>query len=141
MFDVGPHRFEFRLGDGSANPYLLQAAIIAAGLDGLEKQTEPGEPCFENMYAPTPEAMAAAAGMPVWLQVVGLGLGVSGAYGTHVHATIANATIPSDSLHFTRENDLIGGALTPKNGLVKVPENPGLGIELDMVAVEKYRIA
>ena len=57
-------RFEFRLGDGSANPYLLQAAIIAAGLDGLEKQTEPGEPCFENMYAPTPEAMAAAAGMP-----------------------------------------------------------------------------
>ena len=86
-------------------------------------------------------AIAESAGMPVWLQVVGLGLGISGAYGTHVHSVIPNATIPSDSLHFTRENDLIGGALTPKNGLVKVPENPGLGIELDMVAVEKYRIA
>ena len=85
--------------------------------------------------------MAEAAGLPVWLQVVGLGLGVSGAYGTHVHAVIRNATIPSDSLHFTRENDLIGGALTPKDGFVEVPETPGLGVELDMTAVEEYRVS
>ena len=84
--------------------------------------------------------MAEAAGVPVWLQVVGLGLGVSGAYGTHVHAVIRNATIPSDCLHFTRENDLIGGALTPKDGLVAVPSAPGLGVELDMAAVEHYRV-
>ena len=84
--------------------------------------------------------MAEAAGMPVWLQVVGLGLGVSGAYGTHVHAVVRNATIPSDCLHFTRENDLIGGALMPKDGFVEVPDSPGLGIELDMQAVEKYRV-
>ena len=84
--------------------------------------------------------MAEAAGMPVWLQVVGLGLGVSGAYGTHVHAVVRNATIPSDVLHFTRENDLIGGALTPKEGFVEVPDAPGLGVELDMAAVEKYRV-
>lgn len=85
--------------------------------------------------------MAEAAGLPVWLQVVGLGLGVSGAYGTHVHAVVRNATIPSDSLHFTRENNLIHGALTPKDGLVEVPTAPGLGIELDMAAVEQYRVA
>ena len=84
--------------------------------------------------------MAEAAGMPVWLQVVGLGLGVSGAYGTHVHAVVRNATIPSDSLHFTREDDLIGGALDPVDGHVEVPSTPGLGIELDMAAVEKYRV-
>ena len=84
--------------------------------------------------------MAEAAGMPVWLQVVGLGLGVSGAYGTHVHAVVRNATIPSDVLHFTRENDLIGGALIPREGFVEVPEGPGLGVELDMEAVEKYRV-
>ena len=84
--------------------------------------------------------MAEAAGMPVWLQVVGLGLGVSGAYGTHVHAVVRNATVPSDCLHFTRENDLIGGALEPKDGLVRVPDGPGLGVELDMTAVEKYRV-
>ena len=57
-------RFEFRLGDGAANPYLLQAALIAAGLDGLNNKIEPGEPSHENMYAPTPEAIAAAATMP-----------------------------------------------------------------------------
>lgn len=84
--------------------------------------------------------MAEAAGLPVWLQVVGLGLGISGAYGTHVHAVVRNATIPSDCLHFTREDDLIGGALTPKDGLVAVPEAPGLGVELDMTAVAKYRV-
>ena len=84
--------------------------------------------------------MAEAAGLPIWLQVVGLGLGISGAYGTHVHAVVRNATVPSDSLHFTRENDLISGALTPKDGFVQVPDVPGLGVELDMAAVEKYRV-
>ena len=84
--------------------------------------------------------MAEAAGMPVWLQVVGLQLGVSGAYGNHVHAVIRNATIPSDVLHFTRENDLVGEVMAPKDGFVEIPETPGLGVELDMKAVEKYRV-
>mgnify|MGYP000185668309 FL=1 len=43
-------RFELRLMDGSANPYLLQAGIIAAGIDGIEKKRDPGEPLFINMY-------------------------------------------------------------------------------------------
>ena len=34
-----PGRFELRLMDGSANPYLLQAGIIATGIDGIEKKT------------------------------------------------------------------------------------------------------
>ena len=29
-------RFEFRLADGAANPYLLQAALLVAGLDGIK---------------------------------------------------------------------------------------------------------
>jgi glucarate dehydratase len=85
-------------------------------------------------------AMAEAAGMPVWLQVVGLGLGISGAFGTHVHSVIRNATVPSDSLHFTRETDLVSGQLTPQNGLVKVPTEPGLGVELDREALGKYKV-
>ena len=84
--------------------------------------------------------LAEAAGMPVWLQVVGLGLGVSGAYGTHVHAVIRNATIPSDVLHFTRVNDLVGGVMAPVQGCVEVPDTPGLGVELDMAAAEEYRV-
>tara|TARA_B100002052_G_scaffold74469_1_gene67490 strand:- start:1183 stop:2508 length:1326 start_codon:yes stop_codon:yes gene_type:complete len=45
-----PGRFELRLMDGSSNPYLLQAGVMAAGLDGLINKIDPGEPLFCNMY-------------------------------------------------------------------------------------------
>ena len=45
-----PGRFELRLMDGSANPYLLQAGIIAAGLFGMNNKADPGEPLTCNMY-------------------------------------------------------------------------------------------
>ena len=45
-----PGRFELRLMDGSANPYLLQASILAAGLDGLKNKIDPGKPLDCNMY-------------------------------------------------------------------------------------------
>jgi glutamine synthetase type III len=43
-------RFELRLPDGATNPYLLQAAVIAAGLDGLANHRDPGRRCDNNMY-------------------------------------------------------------------------------------------
>ncbi len=43
-------RFELRLMDGSANPYLLQAGVLAAGLYGLNNKSDPGEPLNCNMY-------------------------------------------------------------------------------------------
>ena len=45
-----PGRFELRLMDGSANPYLLQAGVIAAGLYGLNNKIDPGEALSCNMY-------------------------------------------------------------------------------------------
>ena len=45
-----PGRFELRLMDGSSNPYLLQAGVIAAGIYGLNNKIDPGEPLFCNMY-------------------------------------------------------------------------------------------
>ena len=45
-----PGRFELRLMDGSANPYLLQASVLAAGLYGLKNKVDPGEPLDCNMY-------------------------------------------------------------------------------------------
>ena len=45
-----PGRFELRLMDGSSNPYLLQAGIIAAGLHGMTNKIDPGEPISCNMY-------------------------------------------------------------------------------------------
>ena len=43
-------RLELRLPDAAANPYLLTAAIICAGLDGITRKLSPGEPCNENLY-------------------------------------------------------------------------------------------
>ena len=45
-----PGRFELRLMDGSANPYLLQASIAAAGLFGINNKCDPGELLTCNMY-------------------------------------------------------------------------------------------
>ena len=47
----GPGRFELRLPDGAANPYLLQSIIIAAGLDGLRTKADPGKRYDIDMYA------------------------------------------------------------------------------------------
>jgi len=45
-----PGRFELRLMDGSANPYLLQAGVLAAGIQGLKNKINPGKPLYCNMY-------------------------------------------------------------------------------------------
>ena len=47
----GPGRIEDRTIDGSCNPYLAAAAVLAAGLDGIESGLEPGEPNSENLYS------------------------------------------------------------------------------------------
>jgi glutamine synthetase len=44
-------RIELRLPDGSTNPYLLQAAVLAAGLDGIERQLDPGPRSDNDSYA------------------------------------------------------------------------------------------
>lgn len=46
----GPGRFELRLPDGAVNPYLLQAVIIAAGLDGVRTKADPGPRHDIDMY-------------------------------------------------------------------------------------------
>ncbi|MCH9020979.1 MAG: type III glutamate--ammonia ligase [Proteobacteria bacterium] len=46
-----PGRFELRLMDGAANPYLMQAAVLCAGLDGMANRRDPGKRLDVNMYA------------------------------------------------------------------------------------------
>jgi glutamine synthetase len=43
-------RFELRLMDGAANPYLIQAGVLAAGLDGVSNKRDPGPRLDINMY-------------------------------------------------------------------------------------------
>ncbi|HEX7900458.1 MAG TPA: type III glutamate--ammonia ligase [Planctomycetota bacterium] len=82
-----PGRMECRVISSAANVYLTAAALIAAGLDGLERRTDPGLPSRENMYAldaaardkrglkplpqNLPEALAALEANPVVSQALG----------------------------------------------------------------------
>jgi glutamine synthetase type III len=43
-------RVELRLPDGAANPYLLSAAVLQAGLDGIQNARHPGRRLDTNMY-------------------------------------------------------------------------------------------
>lgn len=45
-----PGRFEWRLPDASANPYLASAALIAAGLDGIDRQLDPGPAMTDDLF-------------------------------------------------------------------------------------------
>ncbi|QKI90154.1 type III glutamate--ammonia ligase [Thiomicrorhabdus xiamenensis] len=50
MIRIPYGRLEFRLPDTGSNPYLVTAAIIAAGLDGVANKLDPGEPHNINHY-------------------------------------------------------------------------------------------
>ena len=54
-----PGRFEWRLPDASANPYLATAVLIAAGLDGIERRLDPGAECTDDLFDCTPTELAA----------------------------------------------------------------------------------
>ena len=54
-----PDRLEIRLGDGAANPYLMFAAMLACGMDGVDKQTDPGEVNTANLFTLSRQEVAA----------------------------------------------------------------------------------
>jgi glutamine synthetase len=54
MVRIPKGRLELRLPDGSCNPYLITTAVIAAGLDGIERQLHPGPAHNENLYELSP---------------------------------------------------------------------------------------
>jgi len=52
-------RVEFRSADPSCNPYLALSCILMAGLDGVKKKIDPGDPVDEDVYKLTPERRSA----------------------------------------------------------------------------------
>jgi glutamine synthetase len=57
MVRVPYGRLEYRLPDGGCNPYLVSAGLIAAGLDGIDRDLDPGVPHNINHYGQTPEEL------------------------------------------------------------------------------------
>lgn len=56
---------EFKTADASANPYLALGALIACGLDGIERALEPGEPCEHDPVRLTPAELARSRVRPL----------------------------------------------------------------------------
>jgi glutamine synthetase len=57
-------RIEFRVPDPSSNPYLAFAAMLMAGLDGIQNRIEPPEPVDKDLYELPPEEHAQIAQVP-----------------------------------------------------------------------------
>jgi len=61
-------RVEFRPPDPSCNPYLAFAAMLMAGLDGIQQQIDPGEPLDRDIYDMTPEELKNVPALPESLE-------------------------------------------------------------------------
>jgi glutamine synthetase len=72
MYSKSPKakRVEFRAPDPSANPYLCFAALLMAGLDGVQNQIDPGEPMDKDLYDLPPEEAARVKQVPGSLEAV-----------------------------------------------------------------------
>jgi glutamine synthetase len=62
--DPKAKRVEFRPPDPTANPYLAFAAMLMAGLDGIQNKTSPGEPVDGDLFAMPPEELAKLKQVP-----------------------------------------------------------------------------
>lgn len=78
------------------------------------------------------------ANKPFWLQLVGTG--VTTTWAAHWGAVLSQARWPAITCMNIWESQLIQPAIELRGGFMRVPEKPGLGIELDPAAIEKYRV-
>ncbi len=107
-----PGRVEDRCIDGSANPYLTLSALIAGGLDGMERGVDPGDPCELNLLK-LAEAEAAE-------------LGVAG----HAHDPVARTRAPRErrraarGLGKTPEGDYVDYFVATKRAEVRASQVP-----------------
>ena len=70
MYSPSPKakRVEFRFPDPSCNGYLAFAAILMAGLDGIENKVDPGDPLDKDIYGMTPEELKNVPHVPASLE-------------------------------------------------------------------------
>ncbi|MCD6529532.1 hypothetical protein J7L06_04515 [Candidatus Bathyarchaeota archaeon] len=85
-------------------------------------------------------AIAEEAGMTGWVNPLGVSSGVQHVFGLHLASVIRNATMPADTFYMLEDDLIKGNFCEIRNGYAEVPKGPGLGIELDEDAIEKYRI-
>ena len=104
--------------------------LRAGDFDGALCSHEPIKSALASSWA------FAAANTPILLQYVGTG--ITAAFACHLGAVMPTATLPGVTASHTYEDDLIVQGHTVQRGFMKVPEGPGLGVELDEDAASRY---
>lgn len=84
--------------------------------------------------------LAQLAGIPAW-HGSGVELGIRDMSFVHAAAATRSCTIPSDTLCYMRQSDLLATPFRVEKGFIAVPDAPGLGVALDEAAVRRYRVA
>ena len=84
-------------------------------------------------------AVLAAHNKPFWLQLTGTG--ITAAFALHLGAVLSHAQWPAITCHENFRDDLIREPIQISGGHMRVPEGPGLGVEVDEEALERYRVA
>ena len=82
--------------------------------------------------------LAAEAQMPFWLQMVGNGLMTT--WAAHLGAVLTNATWPAITCINLFSHHLLKKPIEVVGGYHRVPDGPGLGVEVDEEAVERFRV-
>ena len=90
------------------------------------------------MATQPPTVIAASFNAPFWLQLVGTG--ITAAYAVHLGSVLSHAQLPYITCHELWKHDLLKKRLEVEDGFMTVPDKPGLGIEVDEKAIEKYRV-
>ena len=81
---------------------------------------------------------AAEVSMPFWLQIVGNGLTTT--WDAHLGAVLTHAKWPAISCINLYSHHLLAEPVRVVNGHQRVPDGPGLGVEVDEEAVERFRV-
>ena len=114
------------------NPQQVIEAVHLEAVDGIN--VAPSDWAFLDMAR-----IAAAGGIPVW-QASNVDLGLFDAFRMHAAAAAPNCTLGSDLCgNFVHEHSLLAEPLV-QDGYAVVSDKPGLGVELDEEAVERYRV-
>lgn len=83
-------------------------------------------------------ALCSSFEQPYWLQMVGTG--ITTAYCIHLGSVLSQAELPAITCHELWESDLLETRLDVEDGMIQVPESPGLGVIIDEEALRTYRV-
>ncbi len=104
--DVSSTRIEYRSPDPSANPYLAFAAMLAAGLDGIDKEIEPGEVTEKDLYKPGAGCEFLPGSLPEALDELESDEVISEAIGDHIMSNFLEIKREEAQLYSSRPSNV-----------------------------------